>query len=112
MADELLFGLPVPRGVRLLGVAAGNFTEGSEQLSLDLFGSDDEGQGVDGAPAADWDAAYDAVDAIRERFGRRSVGPATLAGRADRPGDSPWGPGQGPGQEPDQADGQTRGNHG
>ena len=112
VADELLFGLPVHRGVRLLGVAAGNFTEGSEQLSLDLFGSDDEGQGVDGAPAADWDTAYDAVDAIRERFGRRSVGPATLAGRADRPGDSPWGPGQGPGQEPDQADGQTRGNHG
>jgi hypothetical protein len=108
VADELLFGLPVHRGVRLLGVAAGNFTEGSEQLSLAFVGSDDEGHGVDEAPAADWDAAYDAVDAIRERFGSRSVGPATLAGRADRPGDSPWGPGK----KPDQADGQTRGNHG
>ncbi|MFM7063305.1 MAG: DNA polymerase IV, partial [Actinomycetes bacterium] len=51
VADELLLSLPVHRGVRLLGVAAGNFTEGSEQLSLDLFGTgaergaagDDEG---------------------------------------------------------------------
>ena len=112
MADELLFGLPVHRGVRLLGVAAGNFTEGAEQLSLDLFGAGDEGPAAGDTTSADWDAAYDAVDAIRERFGSRSVGPATLAGRADRPGDSPWGPGEGPGRDSVQADGQTRGNDG
>jgi len=131
VADELLFGLPIHRGVRLLGVAAGNFTEGSEQLSLNLFGADDgNGSGDEAAEAAGWDAAYVAVDAIRERFGSSSVGPATLAGRAGRPGDSPWGPAQGPAQpaqgpaQPaqgpaqglrrgrDQTDGQTRGNDG
>ncbi|MFM7062621.1 MAG: DNA polymerase thumb domain-containing protein, partial [Actinomycetes bacterium] len=112
VADELLFSLPVHRGVRLLGVAAGNFTEGAEQLSLDLFGAgDDAGTGAaEEGGGADWDAAYDAVDAIRERFGRTSVGPAALAGRPDQPGDSPWGPARPVAPAP--TDGQTRGNDG
>ena len=44
-------------------------------------------------PADDgWDAANQAVDAIRDRFGARLIRPARLAGRPERSGAAPWGP--------------------
>ncbi len=47
-----------------------------------------------------WSAVTAAVDAIRERYGGESVGPASLVGadgvRVRRRGDAQWGPG-GPG---------------
>jgi hypothetical protein len=83
VATELLAEVPTHRGVRLLGVAASNLTDGSTPLSLDLG---------DGASDEGWDAAYGAVDAIRNRFGSDVIGPATLAGNGESLGNSPWGP--------------------
>jgi hypothetical protein len=75
------------------------------QLSLDL--------GAEGAPGTDggqavasgseaerlqevWASVSEAVDAIRERYGVTSVGPASLVGAgglgARRRGDAQWGP--------------------
>ena len=81
-AWAMLERLPVDRGVRLVGVGVSNLgTEvAAEQLSFD-------------APADDsWDAANQAVDAIRDRFGARLIRPARLAGRPERSGAAPWGP--------------------
>jgi len=83
VATDLLAEVPTHRGVRLLGVAASNLTDGSTPLSLDLG---------DGASDEGWDAAYGAVDAIRNRFGSAVIGPATLAGNSESLGNSPWGP--------------------
>ena len=82
-AWSLLSRLPVHRGVRLVGVGMANLTREAEQQGT-LF--DDEGQ--DDA----WDAANEAVDAIRSRFGDAVIGPASLAGRHDTPGTNRWGP--------------------
>lgn len=81
-AWTMLGRLPVDRGVRLVGVGVSNLTDEvvAEQLSFD-------------APAQDgWDAANQAVDAIRDRFGTRLIRPARLAGRPERSGAAPWGP--------------------
>jgi DNA polymerase-4 len=93
-------------GVRLLGVSVSGFAERAEQLSFDL-GSDvaatldtatgDAGRNdaveVDGQ---DWVAASETIDAIRERFGSGSIGPASTMGptglRPVRPGAQQWGP--------------------
>jgi DNA polymerase-4 len=75
---------PAP-GVRLLGVAAAGLVEGSgRQLSFDDLAG----------PA--WHEASGAVDAIRERFGDRAIGPASAVGdhglRVKRRGAAQWGP--------------------
>lgn len=90
-AGRLLDSVPIDPGVRLLGVGATSLTdEVADQLSFDdLLAASDEVSG-------DWDAANDAVDRIRDRFGRSSIGPATLVeGSGLRPkvtGQGQWGP--------------------
>ena len=84
----LLQALDVSVGVRLLGVAASNFAERQQQLSLlDADGSADE-------PIR----SAAAIDEIRERFGVAAIGPAssiTKQGlRVVRKGAQQWGPDQ------------------
>jgi DNA polymerase-4 len=94
VAGELLRGVDVGPGVRLLGVGVSNLSaagvEPAEQMSLDL---DDTGAGAGRDRQA---SASDAVDAIRDRFGDKAVGPAALLGRqglrVKRSGDTQWGP--------------------
>ena len=99
-AGELLAGVDVSPGVRLLGVSVSGLAESAgEQLSLD----DLPPAGVDDAG---WKAASGAVDEIRQRFGDHAVGPAALASsgrlRVKRIGDTQWGPSAGGG--PDRPD--------
>jgi DNA polymerase-4 len=98
IAAALLSGAEVHPGVRLLGVSVSSLearADGTgEQLSLWDPARAADGQ-VHGASAArsDLDAV---VDAIRERYGVASVGPAALVGvsglRVKQLGDSEWGP--------------------
>jgi DNA polymerase IV len=81
-AWSLLVRLPVERGVRLVGVGMSNLVGEPAQQQLP-FGDSHEPQ---------WDAANEAVDAIRERFGTQLIGPARLAGRDVGPGSNRWGP--------------------
>ena len=83
----MLEQLPIERGIRLIGVGVSN-------LEPARFGGQQSRQQslVEQPENDDWDAAYDAVAAIRTRFGRRSIRPARTLGRDDRPGDAPWGP--------------------
>jgi DNA polymerase-4 len=94
--EPMLARLDVSDGVRLLGVSVSGFGEPAEQLSLDdllAAGSSER------AVAADWVAASGTIDAIRERFGVRSIGPASAMSdeglRLVRPGAQQWGPDQG-----------------
>jgi DNA polymerase-4 len=76
---------PTP-GVRLLGVSGSNLAEPSQQLTFDEAGQ----------RRPDWADAAAAIDAIRERFGARSIGPTSaVAGdglRLARRGAQQWGP--------------------
>jgi hypothetical protein len=97
-AEALLSGTEVHSGVRLLGVSVSSLEArangAGEQLALWDLAEPADGQ-VHAAPAAraDLDAV---VDAIRERYGTVSVGPAALVGgsglRVKQLGDSQWGP--------------------
>ena len=98
IASALLAATDVRPGVRLLGVGVSSLEqrqqEASEQLALW-----DPDQPADGHAHASFAARGDldaAVDAIRERYGTASVGPAALVGesglRLKQPGDSHWGP--------------------
>jgi DNA polymerase-4 len=83
-AVELLGSVDVTAGVRLLGVGVSNLVEGAAvQLRFD-------------GAAAGWEEASRAVDAIRHRFGDRSVGPAVLVDGSGvgvkRRGGQQWGP--------------------
>jgi DNA polymerase-4 len=87
VATELLEGVDPSPGVRLFGVSVSNLDHGgTRQLTLD---------GVD---ATGWVGVGAAVDEIRDRFGDRAVGPATLVERGElrvkREGDTQWGPGE------------------
>lgn len=86
VAWAMLTQLPVQQGVRLVGVGVSNLGRepAQEQLSFD-----DPGHG-------DWDAANQAVDAIRDRFGTRVIRPARLAGRPERSQSAAWGPDEPP----------------
>lgn len=91
VAGRLLDGVSIEPGVRLLGVGATSLTaEVADQLSFDDLLVAEPGAGDD------WDAANDAVDEIRHRYGRASIGPATLVEEGEiRPtvtGQQPWGP--------------------
>ena len=84
-ARALLAEIDPAPGVRLLGVTASGLVDGSgRQLSFDDLAG----------PA--WHEASGAVDAIRERFGDRAIGPASAVGRhglrVKRRGDGQWGP--------------------
>ncbi len=99
IAAALLSGVDVHEGVRLLGVAVssleGRANGTGEQLKLW-----DPAKAADGqthATAAARSDLDEVVDAIRERYGVASVGPAALVGasgglRVKQVGDSQWGP--------------------
>jgi hypothetical protein len=73
--------------VRLVGVGVANLgKDAPEQQTLFDVGPDDV------AAAESWDAANEAVDAIRSRFGSALIKPARLVGSDRRPGDQQWGP--------------------
>ncbi len=99
-AAALLEAEDLTPGVRLLGVGVSNLTEiGGEpahQMRLDLDG---RAGGGDDHGDRSWHEASRAIDAIRGRYGDRSVGPATLLGPdgvgVKRPGDTQWGPAAG-----------------
>lgn len=96
VSARLLDGVDIDPGVRLLGVGVASLTdEVADQLSFDDLMSGETT--ADGAGESDeWSAANDAVDEIRSRFGRSSIGPATLVEDAGiRPkirGQGQWGP--------------------
>jgi len=80
---------PTP-GVRLLGVSvSGLVTGAAQQLSF---------EDVPGGSRSSWHEASGAVDAIRERFGDRAIGPASAVDerglRVPRRGEQQWGPDQ------------------
>jgi DNA polymerase-4 len=109
VATALLEGVEREDGVRLLGLSVSGFEDrpAGTQLTFAL-----DGPGPDGASGADraaelqagWREVTAAVDAIRSRYGRRAVGPASLVGNdgVDVPGrrDAPWGPADRPVDEP------------
>jgi DNA polymerase IV len=83
----------VAAGVRLLGVSVRGFSEPTEQLRLDWDADDADRTEPDDH---EWVAASETIDAIRERFGTASIGPASTMGadglRPVRPGAQQWGP--------------------
>ena len=84
-AGGLLDAIDPTPGVRLLGVtASGLVAADARQLSFD------------DASGPSWHEASGAVDAIRERFGGRAIGPASVLGRrglrVKQRGDAQWGP--------------------
>lgn len=98
IAAALLSGAEVHQGVRLLGVSVSSLEarpDGTgEQLALwDLARPADGPANGASSARSDLDAV---VDAIRERYGVASVGPAALVGasglRVKQLGDSQWGP--------------------
>ncbi|MCP3987744.1 MAG: DNA polymerase IV [Actinomycetia bacterium] len=93
IATELLDAVTVDPGIRLLGLGATSLTaEVADQLSFD----DLAGVAPHEPTTEEWNAADDAVDEIRRRFGRTSIGPATLLDSAGLgakiPGQGQWGP--------------------
>jgi DNA polymerase-4 len=105
VAGALVDSVERDQGVRLLGVSlAGLGPQGAGfQLSFDL-GSSAAPAGGGTTPGPDeaerieqsWGAVTAAVDAIRARYGRASVGPASLVGAQGlvvrNRGDAQWGP--------------------
>jgi DNA polymerase IV len=93
VVESMLLRIDVSDGVRLFGISVSGFGEPAEQLSLDdllVAGSNDR------PVAVDWVAASTTIDAIRERFGAASIGPASAIStdglRLVRPGAQQWGP--------------------
>ena len=116
VADALLEGVDLAKGVRLLGVSLSGLAEpgAGTQLRLDFDSpeaSDDElpaegstTRGSDAARTAErleqtWGSMTEAVDAIRARYGGEAVGPASLVTpeglRPKRRGEAQWGPTRG-----------------
>lgn len=89
-ARSMLDELDVSPGVRLLGVGVSNLAPRSERTAqLSLLDGGDEAN-------LDREELNEAIDAIRERFGRGSIGPASTAstrsGEVLEPGAQQWGP--------------------
>ena len=97
VASALLAGVDPGEGIRLLGVSAsGLTTAGADQLSFDLGDGMTEANQSATAVEQSWQDVTVAVDAIRNRFGKTSVG---SAGHVTDDGvqvparrDAPWGP--------------------
>jgi DNA polymerase IV len=118
VARPLLESVDVSAGVRLLGVSLSGFTDTGAGVQLSLLG--DEVPDLERSAPSDagwsatdddverlqrsWSGVTDAVDGIRSRFGRASVGPASLMGRdglrVRERGDAQWGPQAPPGSSP------------
>jgi DNA polymerase-4 len=107
VASALLDSVEPDQGIRLVGVSLSGFAEpgAGVQLSLDLREEAlaDSGGGPPAASGEEaerlqevWASVSAAVDAIRDRYGVASVGPASLVGagglEARRRGDAQWGP--------------------
>jgi DNA polymerase-4 len=101
VVEPLLRGVPLHLGVRLLGVSVSNFAQAAEQLSFDQLlahaGSAGAGNAERVSPImSDWTSATGAIDAIRDRFGTTSIGPASAMSatglRLARKGAQQWGP--------------------
>jgi DNA polymerase-4 len=97
VATALLAGIDPGEGIRLLGVSASGLTpDGVDQLSFDL--GDGQVEGSQGAMAREqsWQDVTAAVDAIRTRFGKTSVGSAAMVTdegvEVPARRDAPWGP--------------------
>jgi DNA polymerase-4 len=87
-ALALLAGVDPTPGVRLLGVSVSGLVSGAaQQLSF---------EDVADRAGASWHVASGAVDAIRDRFGDRAIGPASAVGESGlqvpRRGQQQWGP--------------------
>lgn len=81
--------LDLSLGVRLLGVSASGLCDPVEQLSL-LDGMADQESTTTSDRDRRWSPASEAVDAIRRRFGREAIAPASAVQPMSR--SSPWGP--------------------
>ena len=97
VAAALLAGIDPGEGIRLLGVSASGLKEGGgDQLSFDLGDGRDEGAESATTREQSWSDVTAAVDAIRTRFGRDSVGSATMVTgdgvQVPARRDAPWGP--------------------
>jgi len=97
VASALLAGIDPGEGVRLLGVSASGLTEGGgDQLSFDLGDGQDDGTQSATSHEQSWQDVTAAVDAIRHRFGRSSVGSAAMVNedgvQVPARRDAPWGP--------------------
>jgi DNA polymerase-4 len=97
VAAALLAGVDPGEGIRLLGVSASGLLEsGGDQLSFDLGDGREEGGQSATSREQSWSDVTAAVDAIRTRFGRASVGSVGMVTEegvqipARR--DAPWGP--------------------
>jgi hypothetical protein len=97
VAAALLASVDAGEGIRLLGVSASGLTKsGVDQLSFDLGDGMTEANVSATATEQSWHDVTVAVDAIRDRFGKTSVGSAA---RVSEDGievparrDAPWGP--------------------
>jgi DNA polymerase-4 len=97
VAAALLAGIDPGEGIRLLGVSASGLMEGGgDQLSFDLGDGRQEGAQSATTVEQSWQDVTAAVDAIRERFGRSSVGSAAMVNeegvQVPARRDAPWGP--------------------
>ncbi len=97
VAAALLAGIEPGEGIRLLGVAASGLGRGgADQLSFDLGdGLHDDNESAT-AREQSWQEVTAAVDAIRDRFGRKAVGSAAMVTedgvQVPARRDAPWGP--------------------
>jgi DNA polymerase-4 len=97
VAAALLASVDPGEGIRLIGVSASGLSKAdSDQLSFDLGDGMTEANQSATATEQSWHDATVAVDAIRNRFGKTSVG---SAGDVNEEGvqvparrDAPWGP--------------------
>ena len=98
ISAALLSGVEVHQGVRLLGVSASSLEASADgaREQLTLLDLDSLAEGGASAAASGRSDVDTAVDAIRERYGTASVGPAALVGasglRVKQVGEAPWGP--------------------
>ena len=96
IAVELLAGVDLGDGIRLMGVGVSNLSSyDDEPVQMQLF-SESPDDRHDRDEAERWRSATGAIDSIRDRFGDSAVAPAAIVGpsgiRVKRAGDTQWGP--------------------